>query len=107
MLAEGRFPIVIPPMKLARQASALLLWAAISSRGLFAQGLPASPESLQLRGVELRYVLPELLFNAPPPPPPVKALYVNAWAFGSIIFPTSSRQGWAVSLSMSLIFAVW
>jgi len=70
-------------MKLARQASALLLWAAISSRGLFAQGLPASPENLQLRGVELRYVLPEPLFNAPPPAPPVKALYVNAWAFGS------------------------
>jgi hypothetical protein len=60
-----------------------LLWAAISSRGLFAQGLPASPDSLQLRGVELRYMLPEPLFNAPPPPPPVKALYVNAWAFGS------------------------
>jgi hypothetical protein len=70
-------------MNLARQASALLLWAAISSRGLFAQGLPASSESLQLRGVELRYVLPEPLFNAPPPAPPVKALYVNAWAFGS------------------------
>ena len=70
-------------MKLARQVSALLLWAAISSRGLFAQGLPASPESLQLRGVELRYVLPEPLFNAPPPSPPIKALYVNAWAFGS------------------------
>ena len=60
-----------------------MLWAAISSRGLFAQGLPASPDSLQLRGVELRYVLPEPLFPAPPPPPPVKALYVNAWAFGS------------------------
>ncbi len=60
-----------------------MLWAAISSRGLFAQGLPASSESLQLRGVELRYVLPEQLFNAPPPAPPVKALYVNAWAFGS------------------------
>ena len=70
-------------MNLARQASALLLWAAMSSRGLFAQGLPASPENLQLRGVELRYVLPEPLFNAPPPPPPIKALYVNAWAFGS------------------------
>jgi len=60
-----------------------LLWAAISSRGLFAQGLPASAENLKLRGVELRYVLPEPLFNAPPPAPPVKALYVNAWAFGS------------------------
>ena len=70
-------------MNLARPASALLLWAAISHRGLFAQGLPASPENLQLRGVELRYVLPEPLFTAPPPPPPVKALYVNAWAFGS------------------------
>ena len=62
-----------------------MLWAAISSRGLFAQGerLPASPDSLQLRGVELRYILPEPLFTAPPPPPPIKALYVNAWAFGS------------------------
>ena len=70
-------------MKLARQAVALLLWAAISSRGLFAQGLPASDDSLQLRGVELRYVLPEPLFNSLPPAPPIKALYVNAWAFGS------------------------
>jgi hypothetical protein len=70
-------------MKLARQAVALLLWAAISSRGLFAQGLPASEDSLQLRGVELRYVLPEPLFNSLPPAPPIKALYVNAWAFGS------------------------
>jgi len=60
-----------------------LLWAAISSRGLFAQGLPASEDSLQLRGVELRYVLPEPLFNSLPPAPPIKALYVNAWAFGS------------------------
>src|SRR5882762_10314870 len=70
-------------MELARQAGTLLLWAAILSRGLFAQGLPASEDSLQLRGVELRYVLPEPLFNAPPPAPPIKALYVNAWAFGS------------------------
>ena len=60
-----------------------MLWAAISSRGLFAQGLPASDDSLQLRGVELRYVLPEPLFNSLPPAPPIKALYVNAWAFGS------------------------
>ena len=60
-----------------------MLWAAILSRGLFAQGLPASDDSLQLRGVELRYVLPEPLFNSPPPAPPIKALYVNAWAFGS------------------------
>ncbi len=60
-----------------------MLWAAILSRGLFAQGLPASEDSLQLRGVELRYVLPEPLFNSPPSAPPIKALYVNAWAFGS------------------------
>ena len=60
-----------------------MLWAAISSRGLFAQELPASPDGLRLRGVELRYVLPEPLFTAPPPVPPIKALYVNAWAFGS------------------------
>jgi len=70
-------------MKLARQAGATLLWAAILSRGLFAQGLPASDDSLQLRGVELRYVLPEPLFSSAPPAPPIKALYVNAWAFGS------------------------
>lgn len=68
-------------MQLARQAGALLLWAAIMNRGLFAQQLPASPDSLLLRGVELRYVLPEPLFDVAQPP--VKALYVNAWAFGS------------------------
>ncbi|MGH7673034.1 MAG: putative glycoside hydrolase, partial [Gemmatimonadales bacterium] len=70
-------------MKLARQASALLLWAAITSRGLFAQQLPAGPEGLKLRGAEIRYVLPEPLFDGAPPAPPIKALYVNAWAFGS------------------------
>ena len=59
-----------------------MLWAAIASRGLFAQHIPGAPEDLRLRGAELRYVLPEPLFDAPPPPP-VKALYVNAWAFGS------------------------
>jgi hypothetical protein len=75
--------MLVAPMWLARQASALLLWAAILSRGLFAQGLPASPDSLQLRGVELRYVLPEPLFDDAPSAPPVKALYVNAWAFAS------------------------
>ena len=37
---------------------------------------------MRLRGVELRYVLPEPLFDNEPPPPPIKALYVNAWAFG-------------------------
>jgi hypothetical protein len=69
-------------MKLARFASALMLWAAISGRGLFAQQLPGSPDSLQLRGVALRYVLPEPLFDNAPEADPVKALYVNAWAFG-------------------------
>jgi len=70
-------------MRLARQASALLLWAAIMNRGLFAQQLPGSPDSLPLRGVELRYILPEPLFDVVPENSPVKALYVNAWAFGS------------------------
>jgi hypothetical protein len=69
-------------MKLTRVASALLLWAAITSRGLFAQQLPASPVRLQLRGVALRYVLPEPLFDSAPAADPIKALYVNAWAFG-------------------------
>ncbi|HEY3280245.1 MAG TPA: putative glycoside hydrolase [Gemmatimonadales bacterium] len=70
-------------MRLARQASALLLWAAITSRGLFAQQLPDGPKDLKLRGAEIRYVLPEPLFDAGPPAPPIRALYVNAWAFGS------------------------
>ena len=38
---------------------------------------------MQLRGVELRYILPEPLFDNMPAAAPVKALYVNAWAFGS------------------------
>jgi len=74
-------------MQLARQVGAFLLWAAISSRGLFAQQAPpppgAFPDGLRLRGAELRYVLPEPLFGAPQPAPSIKALYVNAWAFGS------------------------
>jgi hypothetical protein len=74
--------MLVARMKLARQASALLLWAATMSRGLFAQQLPRSPDSMPLRGVELRYVLPEPLFENEVPPPPIKALYVNAWAFG-------------------------
>jgi hypothetical protein len=69
-------------MKLARQASTLLLWAAISSRGLFAQDIPGAQSALQLRGGELRYILPEPRFGSTPPPP-IRALYVNAWAFGS------------------------
>ncbi|HEY6091910.1 MAG TPA: putative glycoside hydrolase [Gemmatimonadales bacterium] len=70
-------------MSLARQAGAFLLGAAIMSRGLFAQALPSSADSMQLRGVALRYVLPEPLFDNAPAADPVKALYVNAWAFGS------------------------
>ena len=68
-------------MRFARLV-ALFLWAATSARGLFAQ-VPGSPDSLQLRGVELRYILPEPLFATEPVADPVKALYVNAWAFGS------------------------
>src|SRR5438445_691620 len=75
--------MLVTPMKLARQASALLLWAATCSRGLFAQQLPSSPDKFQLRGVELRYVLPEPLFDNEQTTEPIKALYVHAWAFGS------------------------
>jgi hypothetical protein len=57
-----------------------MLWAATLSRGLFAQQLPNSPENLRLRGVELRYVLPDPLFDSQNTEP-IKALYVNAWAF--------------------------
>src|SRR5947207_15053298 len=70
------------PMKLTRLTSALMLWAAIASRGLFAQQLPSSPESLRLRGIELRYVLPDPLFQNPQSADAIKALYVNARAFG-------------------------
>jgi hypothetical protein len=70
-------------------ASALLLWAALfTSRGLFAQQwspgrLPVTTDELtaRLRPLDLRYVPPDPDFLAPPPG--VKALYVNAWAFGS------------------------
>ena len=69
-------------MKLAWQSAAILLWAGPLGRGLFAQQLPASPDSMQLRGVALRYLLPEPLFDNMTPDP-IKALYVNAWAFGT------------------------
>jgi hypothetical protein len=76
---------------MVRQASVLLLWAALfTSRGLFAQrtesALPAAARAdearVALRPVELRYVQPVL---APllPTTAAVKALYVNAWAFSS------------------------
>ncbi|MBW8839720.1 MAG: hypothetical protein JF602_07700, partial [Gemmatimonadetes bacterium] len=80
MLHGGPVPMLVAPMKLAWQSAAILLWAAIPGRGLFAQQLPASPDSMQLRGVALRYILPEPLFDGVQPEP-VKALYVNAWAF--------------------------
>src|SRR5216117_1529250 len=74
--------MLVAPMKLARQASAFFFWAAIASRGLFAQQLPSSPETMRLRGIELRYVLPDPMFDNSQADP-IKALYVNAWAFGS------------------------
>src|SRR5436309_4614854 len=74
--------MLVAPMKLARQAGVLALWAATASRGLFAQQLPSSPETMQLRGIQLRYVLPDPMFD-PRDAEPIKALYVNAWAFGS------------------------
>jgi len=70
-------------MKLARLSSAVMLWAAITSRGILAQQLPGSADSMLLRGAELRYILPEPLFGDAFEAEPVKALYVNAWAFGS------------------------
>jgi hypothetical protein len=75
--------MLLSPMKLARLFVAIVLWAAIPHRGLFAQQLPGSIDSLPLRGVELRYVLPEPLFDIVPAGASIKALYVNAWAFGS------------------------
>jgi hypothetical protein len=78
--------------RLVRQASVLLLWAALfASRGLFAQQEPTPPEArvplttdelvARLRPLDLRFVPPDPDFLAAPPG--VKALYVNAWAFGS------------------------
>jgi hypothetical protein len=77
-------------MTWVRQASALLLWAALPvSRGLFAQGgtayvppVAADQASVALRPVDVRFVEPawsRLL----PTPSAVKAIYVNAWVFGS------------------------
>src|SRR5438445_13883336 len=79
--------MLVTPMKLARQASALLLWPATCSRGLFAQQLPSSPDKFQRRGVELRYVLPEPLFDNEQTTEPIKALYATAWAFASSTLP--------------------
>src|SRR3989475_10047428 len=73
-----------------RQASAFLLWAALfTSRGLFAQGIlppgdtvaAADQVKVALRPMELRYAQPQPILG--PAPASIKALYVNAWAFGS------------------------
>src|SRR5213593_4119853 len=88
-------------MAVVRQAGALLLAALFMSRGLFAQdSLPAAPAApgppgvpavlptapadqvrVLLRPLELRYVQQEPLLR--PRTSSIKALYVNAWAFGS------------------------
>ena len=76
-------------MAVVRQVTALLLAALVTSRGLFAQ-VPAPADSFvaaadaaraELRQVDLRYVQPRPLLT--PPAASIKALYVNAWAFGS------------------------
>src|SRR2546425_12284547 len=73
-----------------RQASPLVLWAALfGSRGLFAPGsLPpraragaADQLKVALRPLDLRYAQPQPILG--PVPASIKALYVNAWAFGS------------------------
>src|SRR5437879_5261859 len=73
-----------------RQASAFLLWAALfTSRGLFAQGIlppgdtvaAADQLKVALRPLDLRYAQPQPILG--PVPASIKALYVNAWAFGS------------------------
>src|SRR2546429_599285 len=89
-------------MAVVRQAGTLLLAALLTSRGLFAQdpvdpttapeALPASPASaaaiapvdqvkVLLRPTEIHYVQQESVLL--PPTANIKALYVNAWAFGS------------------------
>src|SRR5213595_4066345 len=89
-------------MAVVRQAGVLLLAALLTSRGLFAQDpvdsatapapLPASPASaaaiapvdqvkVLLRPTEIHYVQQESVLL--PPTANIKALYVNAWAFGS------------------------
>src|SRR5260370_36096106 len=89
-------------MAVVRQAGALLLAALLTSRGLFAQdavdsapapaplpSLPAGADAtvpvdqlkVLLRPTEIRYVQQESVLL--PPTANIKALYVNAWAFGS------------------------
>jgi hypothetical protein len=85
-----------------RHASALLLAALLTSRGLFAQqpadtgtvadtlanavasaaaSAPADQLKVLLRPTEIRYVQQESVLL--PPSANIKGLYVNAWAFGS------------------------
>src|SRR5256714_2133558 len=75
-------------MAVVRQAGTLLLAALLTSRGFVAQGraavAPASPPDqvkVLLRPTEIRYVQQESVLL--PPTANIKALYVNAWAFGS------------------------
>src|SRR6266566_32713 len=89
-------------MAVVRQAGTLLLAALLTSRGLFAQDpvdsatapapLPSLPAGaaatvpvdqlkVLLRPTEIRYVQQESVLL--PPTANIKALYVNAWAFGS------------------------
>src|SRR5881275_3736155 len=89
-------------MAVVRQAGVLLLAALLTSRGLFAQDpvdsatapapLPSLPAGaaatvpvdqlkVLLRPTEIRYVQQESVLL--PPTANIKALYVNAWAFGS------------------------
>src|SRR3989441_2335587 len=89
-------------MAVVRQAGTLLLAAVLTSRGLFAQDpvdsatapapLPSLPVGaaatvpvdqlkVLLRPQEIRYVQQESVLL--PPTVNIKALYVNAWAFGS------------------------
>jgi hypothetical protein len=78
-------------MRLARTALLLIGAALVPSRGLFAQEpfpavalrpLPIGADQLPMRiAIEPRYAQPEMLLFTTPRT--VKALYVNAWAFGS------------------------
>jgi len=85
---RGLISYVGGPYEVGLAGKRSLALAATASRGLFAQQLPSSPETMQLRGVELRYVLPDPMFDNSQADP-IKALYVNAWAFGSASWPSS------------------
>jgi hypothetical protein len=68
----------------------LLTAALLASRGLFAQAVAPRPSVIPVTAEELRLSLrpPTLAYAVVepmlfPPPEPVKALYINAWAFSS------------------------